>query len=79
MNVKEIIIKHLKDNGFDGLCNPEAPCGCGIDDLAPCGDLDFIDCQPAYKVKRDCPNCESQCDGFDENGTDACFTTVKPK
>lgn len=45
MTAKEIIIKYLKDNGFDGLCGED--CGCGIDDLAPC-DMP-MDCEPAYK------------------------------
>ena len=36
--VKIIVADWLKANGFDGLCNPDAGCGCLIGDLAPCGE-----------------------------------------
>ena len=52
MNVKEIIEKYLKDNGFDGLCNSDSECGCDLEDLMPC-DNECGDCEPAYKHK--CP------------------------
>ncbi len=35
MNIKEIIKKHLEDNGFDGLVN-DSGCGCMLDDFMPC-------------------------------------------
>ena len=35
MTAKEILIKGLKDAGYDGLCDLE--CGCFLDDLIPCG------------------------------------------
>jgi len=35
MTVEEIIKEYLTTNGYDGLCCED--CGCGIDDLAPCG------------------------------------------
>ena len=65
MNCKQIVIDYLKANRFDGLCNPEIPCGCLIDDLAPCGFgmgcLAY--CQPGHKETVDeyavC-YCESQ-------------------
>lgn len=47
VTIKEILIKWLLDNGFDGLANTES-CGCGIDDLAPC-DCSPMDCEPAKK------------------------------
>jgi hypothetical protein len=37
--VKLIVADWLKANGFDGLCNPDAGCGCLIGDLAPCGEM----------------------------------------
>ena len=46
MTTKEIIIKYLKDNGFDGLFCDE--CGCSIDDLGCCSD-NCMDCMPGYK------------------------------
>lgn len=47
MNCKEIIVKYLRDNGYDGLCSDE--CGCGLDDLITCGE-DPSECIPGYKV-----------------------------
>ena len=50
MNVKQIIIEHLKSIGADGLCTDD--CGCGIDDLAPCEQW-CPDCVPARKTIAD--------------------------
>ena len=46
MTCKDIIIKWLKDNGYDGLAGEH--CGCGLDDLAPCCD-DILACVPAHR------------------------------
>ncbi len=54
MNCAEIVKEYLKKNGYDGLCNPEIPCGCGLDDFQPCGE-DFAECEPAYK--NTCKTC----------------------
>jgi hypothetical protein len=36
--------------GYQGLYYP-GECGCTIEDLAPCGDLDCLfDCQPGYRL-----------------------------
>ena len=49
-NVKEIIVIWLSAHGYDGLCNPDDDCGCGLDDFIPCsGEFEFDKCQPAYK------------------------------
>lgn len=48
MRVIEIVAEHLKTNGFDGLVNGDAPCGCELGDLVPCGS-DFGQCKPGYK------------------------------
>lgn len=55
MNCKEIIIKYLKKNNYDGLCNED--CGCGIedDDLICCGE-NFENCVPA--IKKFCKDCK---------------------
>lgn len=47
MNCLEIIKIYLIRHGFDGLCNGDAECGCGIKDLNPC-DSDISLCEPAY-------------------------------
>jgi len=49
--VRDIIESYLRDNGFDGLCEPDTECGCGLDDLAPCGGI-IQDCHPAYRIRR---------------------------
>jgi len=51
MTVKEIIVKYLKNNVYDGLYNLEDECVCGIDDLAPCGNQGYWgECQPGYRL-----------------------------
>lgn len=52
--VIEIVKAHLVANGFDGLVQVDAECGCLCDDLVPCCG-DFSSCEPAYR-------------GADENG-----------
>lgn len=69
--ISQMIIEYLQANDFDGLCNPEYECGCGLDDLWPC---DFIqrDCVPAYLGQ--CPDPKPSCD-FDQcyvNAKDSC-------
>jgi hypothetical protein len=49
MNVKEIVQIWLRDNGYDGLYNTDAPCGCELDDLFCC-DCCSPDCKPGYRV-----------------------------
>ncbi len=53
MNIKEIIEKHLDDNGFEGLCCED--CGCKKDDLFPCGGPGE-ECEPGYKWPSDDPD-----------------------
>jgi hypothetical protein len=51
--VKDIIELWLKDNGYDGLVNREGYeyCGCGLNDLIPCGGDSIERCEAAYKEK----------------------------
>ena len=48
MTVKEIVVKYLKDNGYDGLYD-EMDCGCLIDDFAPCDSIG-AECMPGYRL-----------------------------
>jgi len=58
MSIKEIIIKYLKDNNYDGLYNAWSECACEIADLAPCVQMES-DCEPGYKCECDCgENCD---------------------
>lgn len=57
ITVKEIVIKYLKDNKFDGLCNPEYRCECSAedeDDICPCANDDIIisSCSPGRKCNQ---------------------------
>ncbi len=45
MNILAMVSERLKELGADGLCNDEE-CGCGLNDLAPCGTFP-ADCVPA--------------------------------
>jgi hypothetical protein len=72
VTIREIIVEYLRQHGYDGLCKDS--CGCGLDDLAPCGG-DPMDCQPAHKRKCDCENCDSACDAAGEG--EWCYGTTK--
>ena len=48
MNVHDIIQSHLQEIGAEGLANGDEECGCGIDDLAPCGEA-CMGCVPAHR------------------------------
>jgi len=50
MTLKEIVTKWLKENGYDGLCEVMTECGCGLDDLMPCGEPKE-DCEAGHEVK----------------------------
>jgi hypothetical protein len=54
MKIQEIVKVWLIDNGYDGLAGEE--CGCGIDDLMPCGECDVNHCEAAYKWE--CEKCK---------------------
>jgi hypothetical protein len=51
MNCKKIIEDFLKQQGYEGLVNLNCECGCGIDDLMPCGsdNVDIEECETARK------------------------------
>jgi hypothetical protein len=66
MTIGEMLRGWLVEHGFDGLCNSEFECGCGLDDLFPCESC-FDDCEPAYLVEAE-PGA----------GVDLWFVTKKP-
>jgi hypothetical protein len=53
MTVKEIVEKYLKENKFDGLFYDGCACGCGLEDLMPCGD-NYSGCEAGYKYPCNC-------------------------
>ena len=74
MNVREIVIAHIKSIGADGLCCDG--CGCGLDDLMPCCG-DALECKPAKKHICD-GTCSGCCATEDESksGMHACYRPV---
>lgn len=63
MNIRDIVREYLVTHGYDGLTGDADwdSCGCGVDDLMPCGDPNSR-CQPARKVTWDtCPWRENGC------------------
>jgi len=81
MTLKELVITALKEKGYSGLCDPDAPCGCGLDDIAPCGSACNIiyNCQPAYEIKCIGKECQHPCDAYDESGNGKCYSINKPE
>jgi len=61
MNVKQIVLDYLKENHFDGLCNPDVPCGCLCDDLVPC-EGNIANCEPGRREDVD-EHAVCDCDG----------------
>lgn len=59
MTIKEIVQKYLTENKYDGLTLPDYDCGCGINDLMPCGEINE-NCKVAKKVS--CSECNLPAD-----------------
>ena len=73
---KKILQKWLKDNGYDGLAMKD--CGCGLDDLIPCGNS-FEDCIPARKqMCSDCKLGIVDCE-FEHISFQGCYFAAKEK
>jgi len=73
--VKEIVIKHLKEHGYDGLhCYF---CACELEHLMDC-DLYCGDCEPGYKWTS-CEGCSDTCECEFEGESDWCIRTDKPE
>jgi len=50
MNIKEIVMGHLKKNGYDGLYNDDGSCGCLLNDFMPCDIIGNLrECKPGYR------------------------------
>ena len=76
IDVKGMVKYYLDLHGFGGLVNPGI-CGCESSDLFPCDELD--DCKAAYKHSpAPCKDCDSECDGYDEDGRNFCMRLEKP-
>jgi len=63
MEVTDIVIKYIEENGFDGLYNSDLECGCGKDEYFSCGDLK-MECAAVYRHEspETCPpDCDMDC------------------
>ena len=76
--VREIVADWLKEHGYGGLCSGKGcdPCGCSLDDLAPCGGV-ADECQPAYR--NVCDPKPDECDGCEGVKGGDCFSPTKDK
>lgn len=64
--VERMVAEWLLKNGYEGLCDGDE-CGCGLDDLMPCG-CAHADCGAAYRFEcRRCAWFDDCCkrDGYD--------------
>jgi len=59
MDVNKIVLDFLKQNGYDGLYNPDSECACLVSDLAPCDEM-TDSCEAGYKT--DGCTCGEECD-----------------
>lgn len=51
--IEEMVHEYLIQHDYDGLCYPEDDCGCGLDDLFPCG-YSSNKCRAAYACTSPC-------------------------
>jgi hypothetical protein len=78
--VKEILMAYLKEHGFDGLCNPDMECGCGLDDFMLCENNNIGNCQPGYTWKctgKEARDCESEAASYSAGEKCKCYQLIK--
>jgi hypothetical protein len=61
MNVHEIVEQYLVAHGYDGLYSEHGECGCDIEHLGCCDDVQ-AGCQPGYKRMGCNDDCGEGCD-----------------
>ena len=78
MNCQEIIYWYLDVWGFDGLCNTDISCGCGKDELCPCGS-ELGNCKPAYRCncKHDYDDCNEKSECYSTEKMDRCWRKME--
>lgn len=78
-DIGDIIVEYLQANGFDGLCNGDNECGCGLVDLFACGSAD-AGCAPAYKRIVPCGDCpDDTCGQRDCKPGSAYYCAIRTK
>lgn len=77
MTIRKILTRAIKKAGGDGLCNPRAGCGCGLQDLFICEGPCLDGCVIAKKKHcRDCDDAEDCCPA---DLDDFCFFAIEEK
>ena len=56
-NVREIVCAWLKERSYEGLAGDE--CGCGIENLMPCGGCSEDGCVAGHRVAPDSEECRA--------------------
>ena len=64
MVLNRIVFQFLNDNKFDGLINKSCECACNKNDLAPCGQPSFVNCEAAYITEQPPLGSVSNCDDY---------------
>jgi hypothetical protein len=82
LDLKDIVMRYLVNNGYDGLTNKDVHCSCSMDVLMWCGNPSPV-CLPAYRepceyVDGVCIWCDSPESEKDINDG-MHFTTEKPR
>jgi hypothetical protein len=77
MNVREIVERYLRENGFEGLFSQIGECGCPLSDFMPCYGEDIADCEPGYSVKAG--DYYGPDDEYDGEPDDIIIVPEKPK
>jgi hypothetical protein len=79
VTVANIIAWWLREHHYDGLCSED--CGCGLDDLMPCGGSGGTSdqCMPAYAWS--CSSCTEveECDWAEEHDDGGCWRKTPQK
>ena len=50
IELKKIVAMWLEANGYDGLANEEAECGCEFSDFMPCEEPNILECVAGHNV-----------------------------
>jgi hypothetical protein len=76
VTARDLCAAKLVELGYSGLCGED--CGCGVEDLMPCGEP-WADCLPGYTW--DCTGCakaasDEGCD-VEGGGSGGCYRTER--
>lgn len=74
--LNSIAVQWLKANGYAGLSNSGAECGCEISDLMPCGEPGDT-CEAGYKwLCKDHTACREDCD-YEQEEVSWCISSKR--